>query len=59
VPRSPHPIRVPARETQKALDKLKALITKPPVLTSPEPSETLLLYIVPTTQVVSTTLVVE
>jgi hypothetical protein len=46
-------------ETQKALDDLKALISKPPVLASPEPSETLLLYIVATTQVVSVALVVE
>jgi hypothetical protein len=35
-------------ETQKALDKLKALISKPSVLASPEPVETLLLYIVVT-----------
>jgi hypothetical protein len=36
-------------ETQKALDELKALITKPLVLASLEPSETLLLYIAVTT----------
>jgi hypothetical protein len=36
-------------ETQKALDELKALITKPPVLASLEPSETLVLYIAVTT----------
>jgi hypothetical protein len=36
-------------ETQKALDELKALITKPPVLASLEPSEALLLYIAVTT----------
>jgi hypothetical protein len=46
-------------ETQKALDDLKALISKPHVLASPEPSETLLLYIAATTQVVSAALVVE
>jgi hypothetical protein len=46
-------------ETQKALDDLKALIYKPHVLASPEPSETLLLYIAATTQVVSAALVVE
>jgi hypothetical protein len=46
-------------KTQKALDDLKALISKPQVLASPEPSETLLLYITATAQVVSTALVVE
>jgi hypothetical protein len=46
-------------ETQKALDDLKALISKPHVLASQEPSETLLLYIAATTQVVSAALVVE
>jgi hypothetical protein len=40
-------------ETQKALDDLKMLISKPPVLTSLEPGETLLLYVVATTQVVA------
>jgi hypothetical protein len=46
-------------EMQKALDELKTLVSMPPVLASPEPGETLLLYITATTQVVSTTLVVE
>jgi hypothetical protein len=32
-------------ETQKALDDLKALISKPPILASSEPSETLILYV--------------
>jgi hypothetical protein len=41
------------------LDKVKALITKPLVLISLELGETLLLYVVATTQVVNTTLVVE
>jgi hypothetical protein len=31
-------------KTQKVLDNLKALISKPPVLASLEPGETLLLY---------------
>jgi hypothetical protein len=43
----------------KALDELKTLITKPPVLASPEPGEFLLLYLAVTTKVISTTLVVE
>jgi ribonuclease HI len=46
-------------ETQKALDDLKALIPKPPVLTSPEPGRTLLLYVIATVQVISVALVVE
>jgi hypothetical protein len=46
-------------ETQKALDDLKALISKPPVLASPEPGKTLLLYITATAWVINATLVVE
>jgi hypothetical protein len=46
-------------EAHKALGKLKTLITKPPVLASPLLSETLLLYVVTTTQVISATSVVE
>jgi hypothetical protein len=46
-------------KTQKALDELKTLISMPPVLASPKPSETLLLYVAATTQVVSAVLVVE
>jgi hypothetical protein len=46
-------------ETQQDLDDLKALISKPLVLASPEPGETLLLYVSATSQVVSAALVVE
>jgi hypothetical protein len=46
-------------ETQKALDNLKTLISKPLVLASPEPGATLLLYVTATTQVISAALVVE
>jgi hypothetical protein len=46
-------------ETQRALDDLKTLISMPPVLASLEPGETLLLYVVTTTQVITTALVVE
>jgi hypothetical protein len=46
-------------ETQKALDELKALISKPPVLALAEPGKTLLLYIAAATQVVSVALVVQ
>jgi hypothetical protein len=46
-------------EVQKELDDLKALISKPSILASPEPGETLLFYLTATTQVVSAALVVE
>jgi hypothetical protein len=46
-------------EMQKVLDDLKALNSKPLILVSPEPSGTLLLYVVTTTQVISAALVVE
>jgi hypothetical protein len=46
-------------QIQKALDELKMFITKPLILASLEPDETLLLYIVATTQVISAALVVE
>jgi hypothetical protein len=41
------------KETQKVLDELKGLITKPTVLSSPEPSVSLLLYLAVTTQVIN------
>jgi hypothetical protein len=41
------------------LDDLKALISKAPILASPERGETLLLYVTATPQVVSAALVVE
>jgi hypothetical protein len=46
-------------EAHKALNEVKALITNPPVLAVPELGETLLLYVVATTQVVSAALTVE
>jgi hypothetical protein len=46
-------------ETQEALDKLKKLLTSPPILVALRSNEPLLLYIVATTHVVSATLVVE
>jgi hypothetical protein len=46
-------------EMQKVLDDLKALISKPPILASLEPGETLLLYVTTTPQVISAALVVE
>ena len=46
-------------EAQEALDMVKQLQTKAPILVSPTVGEPLLLYIAATTQVVSVTLVVE
>jgi hypothetical protein len=46
------------KEAQKVLNELKTLITKSPVLASSELGKTLL-YVAATTQVISTTLVVE
>jgi hypothetical protein len=46
-------------EAQKAFEALKEYLTMPPIMTPPIPKETLLLYISPTTNVVSTVLVVE
>jgi hypothetical protein len=46
-------------EAQEALDKLKELLLKTSILVLPDEKESLLLYIVATTQVVSATLVVE
>jgi hypothetical protein len=46
-------------EIQRVLDDLKMLMSKPLILASLEPGETLLLYVVATTQVISAALVVE
>ena len=46
-------------EAQEALDMVKLLLTKPPILVPPSNGESLLLYIAATTQLVSTALVVE
>jgi hypothetical protein len=46
-------------EMQSALDDLKTFISKPPVLALLVPGETLLLYVVATTQVISAALVVD
>jgi hypothetical protein len=46
-------------EVQKAFENLKALNSKPPVLASLKPGETFILYVSATTQVISSTLVVE
>ena len=46
-------------EAQEALDKVKQLLMKAPILVPPTNGESLLLYIVATMQVVSAALVVE
>jgi hypothetical protein len=46
-------------EAQEALDKLKASLTHTPILTPPQDSEPLYLYVAATTQVVSAVIVVE
>jgi hypothetical protein len=46
-------------KAQKALDGLKALLTKAPILAPLVEGEPLLLYITATTQVVSATVIVE
>jgi hypothetical protein len=46
-------------EAQEALNKLKATLTHAPILTPPQNDETLYLYIIATTQVVSAVIVVE
>jgi hypothetical protein len=46
-------------EATQALQDLKHHLQSPPILTAPQPDENLLLYIVATTHVVSTAIVVE
>src|SRR5438045_4234947 len=46
-------------EAQQAFDKLKEFLTNPPVLVPPMTEEPLLLYIMATSQVVSTAIVIE
>jgi hypothetical protein len=46
-------------DASRALNELKEFLTKPPVLTAPNPSELLPLYITATTHVISTVLIIE
>ena len=46
-------------EAEEALDRLKMLLTNPPVLVPPAKDEALLLYVAVMTQVVSAAMVVE
>src|SRR5919201_1027464 len=45
-------------EAEEALANLKGMLTSPPVLVPPKPTEPLLLYVTATTQVVSAAIVV-
>jgi hypothetical protein len=46
-------------EAEEALENLKALLTKTPILVPPAAGEALLIYVAVTTQVVSAAIVVE
>jgi dsDNA-binding SOS-regulon protein len=46
-------------EAEEALENLKALLTKTPILVPPAAEEALLIYVAATTQVVSAAIVVE
>ena len=46
-------------KANKDFDKLKQFLTTPPVMTAPQPGETLLVYITATNRVVSASIVVE
>ena len=48
-----------SEDADKAFTELKWFLTTPPIMTAPKMDETRLIYIVPTNQVVSTTIVVE
>ena len=48
-----------SKDTDKAFAELKRFLTTPPIMTTPEKDETLLIYIATTNRVVSTTIVVE
>ena len=48
-----------SEEADTAFEQLKLFLTKPPIMTAPQPDETLLIYIVATSRVVSTAIVVE
>ena len=46
-------------EADMAFEQLKLFLTKPPIMTAPQPDETLLIYIAATSRVVSIASVVE
>ena len=46
-------------EADKDFDKLKQFLTTPPVMTAPQPGETLLVYNAATNHVVSMAIVIE
>ena len=48
-----------SEEVDTAFEQLKSFLTKPSIMTAPQPDETLLIYIATTSRVVSTAIVVE
>ena len=46
-------------EADTAFEQLKLFLTKPPIMTVPQSDETLLIYIIATSHVISTAIVVE
>ena len=48
-----------SEEADTTFEQLKLFLTKPPIMTTPWPDETLLIYIAATSRVVSTAIVVE
>ena len=48
-----------SKEVDTAFKQLKLFLMKPPIMTAPQPDETLLIYITATSRVVSTTIIIE
>ena len=48
-----------SKEADTAFEQLKVFLTKPPIMTAPQPDETLLIYITATSRIVSTAIMVE
>jgi len=48
-----------SEEADMAFEQLKLFLMKPPIMTAPQPDETLLIYIAATSRVVSTAIIVE
>ena len=48
-----------SEEVDIAFEQLKLFLTKPPIMTAPQPDKTLLIYIAATSRVISTAIVVE
>ena len=48
-----------SEEADSAFEQLKLFLMKPPIMTAPRPDETLLIYIVATSRIVSTAIIIE